>query len=156
MLTILIIQIPNTFEMNIATKQTRLTKMGISIMNNNTVQNQQAEQPSLRDVTSVARLFKFSRPVFMTESVWHDCVEMIDYKNHKSNNMAELQRLRHILFMAASAAPGRGDDQEYNFRIYRIPNEDINLRRPEPVDLLFAIENDEFNNPVITIKLPDE
>lgn len=112
--------------------------------------------PNLRDVTSTARLFNFRRPVYMDSSVWEDCVELSSPKGKSFDELAVLQRLRHVLFMAASALHGRFEDLEYNFRVYRVPNRDINKRQPEPVNLHLVAHKDRHNQPVITIKFPKE
>lgn len=114
--------------------------------------------PDLRDVTSTARLFNFRRPVYMTADVWEDCVELKPAESSKSyDELAVLQRLRHVLFMAASALHGRNENIQFNFRVYRIPNSDTaKQRQPEPVDLNLEAMNDEHNRPVITIKLVSE
>lgn len=113
--------------------------------------------PELRDVTSTARLFNFRRPVYMTAEVWDDCVELKSTGSGKSyDELAVLQRLRHVLFMAASVLHGRQEDVEFKFRIYRIPNIDTdNQRKPEPVDLQLTAHKDEHNSPIITITLFD-
>ena len=93
----------------------------------------------------------------MTASVWEDCVELTAQKGRSFDELAVLQRLRHVLFMAASALHGRYEDLEYNFRVYRIPNIDTEGRRqPEAVDLRLTAHKDEHNRPVITIEFPDE
>ncbi|MDH5764544.1 MAG: hypothetical protein OEZ38_00905 [Gammaproteobacteria bacterium] len=113
-------------------------------------------RPDLRDVTSTARLFNFKRPVYMSDDVWSDCVDLRAVDNESYDELAVLQRLRHILFMAASVLRGRVEDLQYNFRIYRVPNKPMESRRPEPVDLLLVAHKDEFNRPVITIQFPAE
>ncbi len=113
--------------------------------------------PGLRDVTSTARLFNFRRPVYMTADVWEDCVELSVQQGRSFDELAVLQRLRHVLFMAASALHGRYDDLEYSFRVYRIPNIDVDERRqPEAVDLLLKAHKDKHKRPVITIGFPDK
>ena len=57
------------------------------------------QSPDQRDVTSTARLFNLRRPVFMSTEVWDDCVELIVEKGHPYDELAVLQRLRHVLFM---------------------------------------------------------
>jgi len=114
------------------------------------------QNPDLRDVTSTARLFNFRRPVFLSAGVWKDCVD-IQFSDGKTyDELAVLQRLRHVLFMAASALHGRYDDLEYDFRVYRVPNNTEGRRQPEPVTLHLVAHKDEHNRPVITIKFPDE
>ena len=114
------------------------------------------QNPDLRDVTSTARLFNFRRPVFMSTGVWEDCVELKSDDGKSYDELAVLQRLRHVLFMAASALHGRYDDLEYDFRVYRVPNDIEGRRQPEPVSLHLLAHKDEHNRPVITIKFPDE
>lgn len=108
----------------------------------------------LRDVTSTARLFNFRRPVYMDSTVWEDCVNLASSKGKSFDELAVLQRLRHVLFMAASALHGRFEDLEYNFRVYRVPNKDTGRRQPEPVNLHLVAHKDRHNQPVITIKFP--
>lgn len=110
--------------------------------------------PNLRDVTSTARLFNFRRPVYMDSGVWEDCVELSSSKGKNFDELAVLQRLRHVLFMAASALHGRFEDMEYNFRVYRVPNTANGRRQPEPVNLHLVAHKDKHNQPVITIKFP--
>jgi hypothetical protein len=109
---------------------------------------------SLRDVSSTARLFNFSRPVFMTDEVWHDCVEMAENAGHM-DELAVLQRLRHVLFMASSALHGRVKDIECEFRIHRVPN-NKQSRYPEVTTLMLVATHDSGNQPVITIRHPNE
>lgn len=113
--------------------------------------------PELRDVSSTARLFNFRLPVYMTTDVWEDCVELRSIKTGKSyDELAVLQRLRHVLFMAASVLHGRQAEVDFNFRVYRIPSTDTHgQRKPEPVDLQLTAHSDEHNRPVMTIKLLD-
>jgi hypothetical protein len=117
-----------------------------------------SSSPELRDVTSTARLFNFRRPVYMSAAVWEDCVELRTKESAKSfDELAVLQRLRHVLFMAASALHGRAEDLNFNFRVYRIPNKDtmVGRRQPEPIDLHLAAHKDEHNRPVISINFAD-
>lgn len=111
-------------------------------------------KPGLRDVTSTARLFNFKRPVYMSNDVWDDCVDLRMANNEAYDELAVLQRLRHVLFMAASVLHGRIDDLQYDFRIYRVPNKQNGQRRPEPVDLQLVANKDEYNRPIITIQFP--
>ncbi len=60
------------------------------VMQNNSSQSQYTDQLTHRDVTSTARLFNFSRPVYMTDTVWHDCVEMMGYQGKKVDELAVL------------------------------------------------------------------
>lgn len=116
-----------------------------------------AEHPGLRDVTSTARLFNFRRPVYMTLRVWQDCVDLGPAEEKSFDELAVLQRLRHVLFMAASALHGRSEDLQYDFRVYRVPNEAaVGRRQPEPVTLNLTAHRDQHNRPVITIRFPDE
>jgi len=108
--------------------------------------------PDLRDVTSTARLFNFRRPVYVASNVWDDCVELQAVEGSPYDELAVLQRLRHVLFMAASALHGRVEDLEYDFRVYRVPNGALHgQRQPEPVSLHLRAHKDEHNRPVITI-----
>ena len=125
------------------------------VMQSNSVQNLDAGQTTSRDVTSTARLFNFNRPVYMSDSVWHDCVEMLDYQGKKIDELAVLQRLRHVLFMASSALHGRVSDLESEFRIHRVPN-NPKSRHPEAVMLKLVAHHDQYNQPVISIKLSTE
>lgn len=118
-----------------------------------------ASNPQLRDVTSTARLFNFRRPVFLTTDVWQDCVELKSSKGGKAfDELAVLQRLRHVLFMAAGLLHGRNEDLEFNFRIYRVPNLSKGSPKavPEPVDLHLVAQKDASNSPVIVIDFPAE
>ena len=124
-------------------------------MQSNSVQDLYAEQTTARDVTSTARLFNFNRPVYMSDSVWQDCVEMLDYQGKKIDELAVLQRLRHVLFMASSALHGRVNDLECEFRIHRVPNNQAS-RHPEATMLKMVAHHDQFNQPVIRIKLSTE
>lgn len=109
----------------------------------------------LRDVTSTARLFNFRRPVYITAEVWNDCVELTVSGSSAYDELAVLQRLRHVLFMAASALHGRVEDLEYDFRVYRVSSgAGQGQRQPEPVSLHLSAHKDEHNRPVITISFP--
>ena len=119
-------------------------------MQNNT-QQQNLEQRELRDVSSTARLFSFNRPVYMTSDVWHDCVELMEHNGKTIDELAVLQRLRHVLFMASSALHGRVKNLECEFKIHRVPN-DSKARHPEATTLKLVAHEDQFNQPVITIK----
>lgn len=112
-------------------------------------------EKTVRDVTSTARLFNFNRPVYLTDSVWHDCVELMDQNGRSLDELAVLQRLRHVLFMASSALHGRIKDLECEFRIHRVPNYS-ETRHPQATTLKLVAHNDQYNQPVITIKHPDE
>jgi len=113
--------------------------------------------PDRRDVTSTARLFNFRRPVYMDLDVWQDCVDLQAGDGVFYDELAVLQRLRHVLFMAASALHGRVEDLEYDFRVYRISNtSEAGQKQPEPVNLHLCSHKDEHNRPVITISFPDQ
>ena len=108
-----------------------------------------------RDVSSTARLFNFNRPVFMSESVWKDCVELTDNSGRIIDELAVLQRLRHVLFMASSALHGRVADIECEFSIHRVPNDGV-THRPEETTLKLIASSSFNNQPQVTIKRPDE
>ncbi|VAW70059.1 hypothetical protein MNBD_GAMMA10-963 [hydrothermal vent metagenome] len=113
------------------------------------------ENTDFRDVTSTARLFNFRRPVYMGSEVWSDCVELKSGEDEQHDDLAVLQRLRHVLFMAASALHGRIEDLQYDFRIYRVMNGALHgQRQPEPVNLHLSAHKDPHNRPVITISFP--
>ena len=124
----------------------------VTVMQSNSIQNRHKEQTTARDVTSTARLFNFDRPVYMSDSVWQDCVEMLDYNGKKTDELAVLQRLRHVLFMASSALHGQMDDMECDFRIHRVPNNQHG-RLPEATTLKLVAHHDQYNQPVISIDL---
>lgn len=107
-----------------------------------------------RDVSSTAKLFNFNRPVYMTESVWKDCVELADVNGRITDELSVLQRLRHVLFMASSALHGRVADLECEFSIHRVPN-GAKSRRPEETRLKLVANTDGVE-PQVTIKLPNE
>ncbi len=114
------------------------------------------ETPSFqRDVSSTARLFSFNRPVYMTEGVWKDCVELADTNGRIADELAVLQRLRHVLFMASSALHGRVVDLECEFSIHRVPNDGAS-RRPEQTTLKLVTSTGKQNQPQVTIKHPGE
>jgi len=71
------------------------------------------------------------------------------------DELAVLQRLRHVLFMASSALHGRVKDTECEFRIHRVPNDQMS-RHPEAATLMLVAHHDQFNQPVITIQHPDD
>ena len=104
-----------------------------------------------RDVSSTAKLFSIDRSVYVTESVWKDCVELAEINSNKIDELAVLQRLRHMLFMASSALHGRVTDLECDFSIHRIPN-DAASSRPEKTMLKLIANTSELNQPQITIK----
>lgn len=108
-----------------------------------------------RDVSSTARLFNFNRPVFMSESVWKDCVELTDNSGRIIDELAVLQRLRHVLFMASSALHGRVADIECEFSIHRVPNDGF-THRPEETTLKLIASSSFNDQPQVTIKRPEE
>jgi len=107
-----------------------------------------------RDVSSTAKLFNFNRPVYMSDSVWKDCVELVDAKGRIKDELSVLQRLRHVLFMASSALHGRVTDLECEFNIHRVPN-GAELHRPEQTTLMLIASSD-GQQPQVTIKHPNE
>ena len=108
-----------------------------------------------RDVSSTAKLFNFNRPVYMTESVWKDCVELADMNGRIVDELTVLQRLRHVLFMASTALHGRVVDMECEFSIHRVPNKgDTHI--PEKTRLMLVASSSGNNAPVVTIKHPGE
>lgn len=116
--------------------------------------NTQLQEAALvqRDVSSTARLFSFNRSVYMTESVWKDCVELADTNGKITDELAVLQRLRHVLFMASSALHGRVMDLECEFDIHRVPNNG-KISRAEQVTLkLVADSSGQDDQPQVTIK----
>ena len=126
-------------------------------MNNINTKQNYAPQRSFRDVSSTARLFHFKLPVYVTDSVWQDCIDVKNYHDKQIDDLAVLHRLRHVLFMAASTLHGRTDIRDHSLRVYRIPNtEPGHQRRPEAVDLKLSIHKDEDDNSIVTIKFPEE
>lgn len=119
--------------------------------------NAQLHQEPLfqRDVSSTARLFSFNRSVYMTDRVWKDCVELEGINGKKIDELAVLQRLRHVLFMASSALHGRIVDLECEFSIHRVPN-DGSAFRPEQTTLKLIADTGELNRPQVIIKHPGE
>jgi len=119
--------------------------------------NAQLQEEALyqRDVSSTAKLFSFNRSVFMTERVWKDCVELSGAKGRSIDELAVLQRLRHVLFMASSALHGRVADLECEFSIHRVPN-DGETCRPEQTTLKLVASTSEQDQPKVTIKHPGE
>lgn len=122
------------------------------MQSNTQIQNMPVVQ---RDVSSTARLFNFNRPVYMSESVWKDCVELVGSEGRVIDELAVLQRLRHVLFMASSALHGRVSEIECEFNIHRVPNNGI-TRRPEPTTLKLVTHSVMDNQPQVTIKHPNE
>ena len=61
-------------------------------------------------------------------------VMALDYQGKKVDELAVLQRLRHVLFMASSSLHGRIKDLECEFRIHRVPNNQM-ARHPEATTL---------------------
>ncbi len=126
-----------------------------TLFSDDKLQLDHAERADARDVTSTARLFNFRRPVYINTDVWDDCVDLRPQEGVAYDELAVLQRLRHVLFMAASALHGRIEDLEYDFRVYRISNDaDPGQRQPEPVSLHLKAHKDEQHRPVITISFP--
>jgi hypothetical protein len=117
---------------------------------NNSLQIETA-QITLRDVTSTAKLFNFNRSVFVSNRVWRDCIDI----HSIGNELAVLQRLRHVLFMASSALRNRVADVECEFRIQRIPSDRPN-EHAESVTLKLKAFIDDDDNPVVTLSFPDE
>lgn len=115
----------------------------------------QHEHTLQRDVSSTARLFNFNRPVYVSNSVWKDCVELADENGRIADELAVLQRLRHVLFMASSALHGRVIDMECEFSIQRVPN-DGKASKPKPVVLKLVTNTDDQLQSQVTIKHPDE
>lgn len=131
--------------------------MGVSMLAEEKIQLDYGHKADLRDVTSTARLFNFRRPVYIAKAVWDDCVEFSVNDGVDYDELAVLQRLRHVLFMAASALHGRVEDLEYEFRVYRICSKaGTGQRQPEPVNLLLRAHKDEYNRPIITIDFPPQ
>ncbi len=113
--------------------------------------------PDYRNVTSTAKLFNFRRPVYMSISVWEDCVKLNSGANNKFDELIVLQRLRHVLFMAASAMHGRFGGFEQEFTVYRVVGQlSEGVRKPEPLILKLMTRNDEQGQSVYVICLPDE
>jgi len=110
-----------------------------------------ASQITLRDVTSTAKLFNFNRPVYVSNRVWRDCIDI----HSIGNELAVLQRLRHVLFMASSALRNRVTDVDCEFRIQRIPSDKPNSHA-ESVNLKLKAFIDEDDRPIVTIYFPDE
>ncbi len=108
-----------------------------------------------RDVSSTAKLFSFDRTVLMTERVWQDCVEIASIKGRPVDELAVLQRLRHVLFMASSALHGRVNDLECEFNVHRVPN-DEDAGRPEKTTLKLVADTGDSMRSHITIKHPSE
>lgn len=104
-----------------------------------------------RDVSSTAKLFNFNRPVFMSESVWRDCVELTDVDGRMTDELTVLQRLRHVLFMAATAMHGQTKDLECKFHVHRVPNNGLS-HRPEPTTLKIVTNSELIDEPYVTIK----
>ena len=111
----------------------------------------ETQKTALRDVTSTAKLFNFNRPVYVSNMVWRDCIDI----HSIGNELAVLQRLRHVLFMASSSLRNRVSDVEYEFRVQRIPSDKPN-ERAEAVNLKLKAFIDDNDNPIVTITFPDE
>ena len=108
-----------------------------------------------RDVSSTAQLFSFNRSVYLTERVWKDCVELVGVNGRTVDELAVLQRLRHVLFMASTALHGRVADLECEFSIHRVPNDGVAFR-PEQTTLSLIASTSNKNQPQVTIKYPSE
>lgn len=119
------------------------------MMTNNNLQVETA-QTTLRDVTSTAKLFNFNRPVYVSNRVWRDCIDI----HSIGNELAVLQRLRHVLFMASSALRNRVTDVECEFRIQRTPSDKPN-EHTESVNLQLRAFIDD-DRPIVTLSFPDE
>jgi len=110
-----------------------------------------------RNVSSTAKLFSFDQAVYMTEYVWKDCVELVDTGGRIADELAVLQRLRHVLFMASTALHGRDDDIECEFSIHRVPNNGEKAQKPEKTMLkLISVSSSEPSQSQIVIKHLDE
>ena len=113
--------------------------------------------PEFRNVTSTAKLFNFRWSVYMSARVWEDCVELNSGANNKFDELIVLQRLRHVLFMAASVLHGRLGDFEQEFCVYRIASQSTEgARKPEPVMLKLVTRKDEHAQSIYSICLPSE
>jgi len=121
------------------------------MMNTHSNLQSDAAQITLRDVTSTAKLFNFNRPVYVSNKVWRDCIDI----HSIGNELAVLQRLRHVLFMASSALRNRVTDVDCEFRIQRIPSDKPNSHA-ESVNLKLKAFIDEDDRPIVTIYFPDE
>lgn len=91
----------------------------------------------------------------MSDSVWKDCVELSDETGKIADELAVLQRLRHVLFMASSALHGRVVDLECEFSIQRVPN-DGKSGKPKPVKLKLVTNSNDKSQPQVTITHPAE
>ena len=120
-------------------------------MNSHSNLQTDAAQLAVRDVSSTAKLFNFNRPVYVSNKVWRDCIDI----HSIGNELAVLQRLRHVLFMASSALRNRVSDVECEFRIQRIPSDKPN-DHAESVNLNLKAFIDEDDRPIVTISFPDE
>jgi len=118
---------------------------------------QQQDAPSYqRNVSSTAKLFSFDQPVYMTEYVWRDCVELASSGGKIADELAVLQRLRHVLFMASTALHGRAVDLECEFSIHRVPNNGKKAHKPEKTMLKLISSSSELNQSQVIIKHSDE
>jgi len=114
-------------------------------------------EPEFRDVTSTAKLFNFRWSVYMSAHVWEDCVELNSDTDNKFDELIVLQRLRHVLFMAASALHGRFGDFEQEFCVYRIASQSlVGARKPEPVTLKLMTRKNEHDQSIYAICLLSE
>ena len=121
------------------------------MMNSHSNLQTDAAQLAVRDVSSTAKLFNFNRPVYVSSKVWRDCIDI----HSIGNELAVLQRLRHVLFMASSALRNRVSDVECEFRIQRIPSDKPN-DHAESVNLNLKAFIDDDDRPIVTISFPDE
>ena len=110
---------------------------------------------ALRDVTTTACLFNFSRPVYITEKVWTDCIEAIDKEGRSKDELAVLQRLRHVLFMASNAVIDREKDLSCEFKIHRLPHQAESGDSGTTI-LKLVSNKDQNGNPIIMIQNLDE
>ncbi len=115
----------------------------------------QKERIFHRDVSSTAKLFNFSRPVYMTERVWKDCVELVSMSSDRIDELAVLQRLRHVLFMASSAMCDKEDDISCEFSIHCVPNDKMACAAKQ-ITLKLVPAIDKHDQSQVTIKHLDE
>ncbi len=108
-----------------------------------------------RDVSSTARLFNFNQPVYMTEQVWKDCVELVSMSSDRIDELAVLQRLRHVLFMASSAMYDKEVDVSCEFSIHCVPNDKMACAA-EQITLKLESGVNKHDQSQVTIKHLDE
>jgi len=117
---------------------------------------QRQDDPLLhRNVSSTARLFNFNQPVFMTERVWKDCVELISMNSDRVDELAVLQRLRHVLFMASSAMCNNNNAISCEFSIHCVPNDKMACAA-EQITLTLDVSVDKQGQSQVIIKHPNE